>query len=1215
MVKAPRQTIFWFCLILALSISLAAIGLVILTYAPASDDPTGRMALRPGGGLVALVLSIGFAAIVLRRRYLALITAFVILLLAFLLGIVPSLQDFSAHASLQSARISPVMALAVALVAASLVAAVQFANGWLVGMFCSPLVLMIGGASVLSHWYPQLAFASLGSIPESTIVVTPLVLLCGLVLPFLFRVFRQPPLAMSTVLLLTGIIGIFITTISWHVMRLQHSEYTRLEAQNLASHIGISSSNAFAIKLALIQRLAERLQLLEAAPSDQHWQQEVTSYFRDFPEIHLITILDPQLRPMRIEARSLDDRFWLHNFLGLPGTKPWLVHLVHSGTAHMSQPYRDKAEVPYAAIGIPITPRPSKSWVVMIAIDLPYIYEGLEGDYRGDLSYLVKLNGQEVFNSAPDSAPESRIFLASSEVAAHHHSDWRVDVFTLDDTLPADQLYLPPLILFTGFGLSFLVMLSQLYWREADRRSLRLSELNNVLNFHLEEERNLRYINERIMEFSRDMLCSVTPDGVFRTISPACESILGYSPEELTGQHFDTVLLPDDRDHTVAAVRRLAAGELDKARGFRTRLRHRNGQVMTVSWTAEWSTEDSALFAVGRDITDQLAAEALMREREQFFSLSPDMFCIVDLNTRFFEVNQTFLDTLAYERHELLGTSYLKLVCDEDRPVVKTAVQSLIHGELIDNLAVRTLHKSGELRWLSINAVMSADQLIYVVARDITDFRRTQDKLQDSEALLRMAERVAQIGGWILDVSTGASVWSDAVCDIHDLPRGQAPDVKDAILYYLPEYRERITEAVRLCIDTGIPFDEELQIRSAKGRVRWVRAIGHPIKDKHGKIFKLQGAFQDITASQRAMEQIRRYAERQATMFESITDAFFTLDRQWRFIYLNNRSEELLHRTREELLGRNIWDCFPQAVNSAFDKQYHQAVETGQSVGFEAYYPPLDTWFEVSAYPSEEGLAVYYRSINERKKAQAELQHTMKELERSNRELQDFAFVASHDLQEPLRKIQAFSDRLLTKSTGFSEQEQDYLKRMQSAAGRMQALILDLLSYSRVTTKARPFVNCDTDSVLADVLQDLETVITREQARIETQPLPPIFGDPTQIRQVLQNLISNAVKFHLKDQPPQVYIYPEAEDPDGWTLVVRDEGIGFDPAYTDKLFHPFQRLHQRQEYPGTGIGMAIVKKILDRHNAGIIVESSPGAGTTFRIRFMKRTSGIRPAYD
>lgn len=1215
MVKAPRQTIFWFCLILALSISLAAIGLVILSYAPASDDPTGRMALRPGGGVVALALSIGFAAIILRQRYLAMTTAFIILLLAFLLGIVPTLPDFSGHASLQNARISPVMALAVTLVAASLLAAVRFAKGWLIGVFCSPLVLIIGGASVLSHWYPQLAFASLGSIPESTIVVTPLVLLCGLVLPFLFRVFHQPPLAVSRTLILTGIIGIFVTTVSWHVMRLQHSEYTLQEAQNLASHIGTSSGNAFDIKLALIQRLAERLHLFEAAPSDQHWQQEVTSYFRDFPEIHLITILDPQLRPMRTEARSLNDRFWLHEFLRLPGSRPWLNHLIESGSAHMSQPYRDKANTPYAAIAMPISPRPTKSWVILVAIDLPYIYESLKGDYRGNLSYLVKLNGQEVFNSSPNSLPESRILIASSEVAAHHNSDWRIDVFTLHNTLPADELYLPPLILFTGFGLSFLVMLSQLYWRESDRRARRLSELNNVLNFHLEEERNLRYVNERIMEFSRDMLCSVTPDGVFRTISPACESILGYSPDELTGQHFDTVLLPDDRDHTVAAVRRLAAGELDKAQGFRTRLRHRNGQVMTVSWTAEWSLEDGALFAVGRDITDQLVAEALMREREQFFSLSPDMFCIVDLNTRFFEVNQTFLDTLAYTREELLGNSYLKLVCDDDRPTVEAAVQSLIHGELIDNLAVRTLHKSGELRWLSINAVMSADQLIYVVARDTTGFRRTQEKLQDSEALLRMAERVAQIGGWILDVSTGASVWSDAVCDIHDLPRGQAPDVNDAIRYYVPEHQPRITEAVKLCMETGIPFDEELQIRTARGRLRWVRTIGHAVKNDKGTIFKLQGAFQDITATHRAMEQVRRYAERQATIFESITDAFFTLDREWRFIYLNNRSEELLQRSREELLGRNVWACFPQAVGTAFDEQYRFAMASGNSVTFEAYFPPLDTWFEVSAYPSEEGLAVYYRSINERKKAQAELQHTMKELERSNRELQDFAFVASHDLQEPLRKIQAFSDRLLTKSTGFSEQEQDYLKRMQSAAGRMQALILDLLSYSRVTTKARPFVNCDTDSVLADVLQDLETVITREQARIETQQLPPIFGDPTQIRQVLQNLISNAVKFHLKDQPPRVYIYPEAEDPDGWTLVVRDEGIGFDPAYTDKLFHPFQRLHQRQEYPGTGIGMAIVKKILDRHNAGIIVESSPGAGTTFRIRFMKRTSGIRPAYD
>jgi light-regulated signal transduction histidine kinase (bacteriophytochrome) len=280
-------------------------------------------------------------------------------------------------------------------------------------------------------------------------------------------------------------------------------------------------------------------------------------------------------------------------------------------------------------------------------------------------------------------------------------------------------------------------------------------------------------------------------------------------------------------------------------------------------------------------------------------------------------------------------------------------------------------------------------------------------------------------------------------------------------------------------------------------------------------------------------------------------------------------------------------------------------MKTGESVFFEAYFEPLDNWLEVSAYPSDEGLAVYYRSINARKQAQKQLEETMAELERSNRELQDFAFVASHDLQEPLRKVQAFSDMLLNRSDNFTDNERDYLQRMQSAAARMQSLILDLLTYSRITTRAKPLVNCDTNQILQEVLQDMETVIAKEQAVIDASPLPPIVGDATQIRQIFQNLLSNAVKFHKPGQPPCVLIYSESSEEFDWTLVISDKGVGFDQRYAEKLFLPFQRLH-RKDFAGTGIGLAIVRKILDRHGATITVESEIDRGTTFKIHFPTR---------
>ncbi len=642
-------------------------------------------------------------------------------------------------------------------------------------------------------------------------------------------------------------------------------------------------------------------------------------------------------------------------------------------------------------------------------------------------------------------------------------------------------------ILLFGLLLSLLAILTFLFWRESERRARSLRKLNNAVNANLHREQSLRQANERIMAFSRDILCSIDAQGLFLSVNPASEDIVGYRPDQLIGEHYNVLLLPEDRETTAEEIRKLTTGERRISDGFRNHLRHRDGHIVTISWTADWSEEDQALFCVGRDMSDQLAAETLMREREQFFSLSPDMFCIVDLNSNFFEVNRALEDVLGYNREELMGSSYLQIIHSEDWAKVKEAVESMMAGDTISDLAVRAISKNGAEHWIEISATLSSDELIYVSARDTTEIRQTQEKLRESERLLNIAERAARIGGWVIEVATRRVRWSHVMFDVHELPVGEVPSLEEALEFYTPGSREIVTKAVETCIQAGIPFDEELQIRTRHGHLRWFRAIGQAVKDGEGRIIQIQGALQDVTAS-------------------------------------------------------------------------HQ---------------------------------------------------TMAELARSNRELQDFAFMASHDLQEPLRKIQAFSDRLLTRSDHFDEQEQDYLNRMQSAAKRMQSLIQDLLTYSRVTTQARPLTVCDTNQILAEVLQDMETMVARENAAIDITPLPPTTGDATQLRQVFQNLLSNAIKFHRPDQNPQVSIHAENESDHGWTLVVSDKGVGFDERYARKLFHPFQRLH-KQEFAGSGIGMAIVKKILDRHGATVTVKSGIDQGTTFRIYF---PTGNNPRTD
>ena len=233
------------------------------------------------------------------------------------------------------------------------------------------------------------------------------------------------------------------------------------------------------------------------------------------------------------------------------------------------------------------------------------------------------------------------------------------------------------------------------------------------------------------------------------------------------------------------------------------------------------------------------------------------------------------------------------------------------------------------------------------------------------------------------------------------------------------------------------------------------------------------------------------------------------------------------------------------------------------------------------------------------------LQQSTLELERSNRELQDFAFVASHDLQEPLRKIQAFGDRLKTKhGAALGADGIDYLARMQGAAHRMHTLINDLLTFSRVTSKAQPFVPVDLGRIATEVLSDLEERIERSGARVETGPLPTLEADPLQMRQLLQNLIANALKFHRPGEAPVVRILSEAAKNGGASQVritVADNGIGFDMKYLDRIFTPFQRLHGRSEYEGTGMGLAVCRRIVERHGGILTAESAPGQGTRFLV--------------
>jgi len=264
-------------------------------------------------------------------------------------------------------------------------------------------------------------------------------------------------------------------------------------------------------------------------------------------------------------------------------------------------------------------------------------------------------------------------------------------------------------------------------------------------------------------------------------------------------------------------------------------------------------------------------------------------------------------------------------------------------------------------------------QSIANVIAEATHREAADEVLRQGEALRRIAGRMAHLGAWRVVPSDPHVLWSDDVCGIYDVPAGAMPTWEEGLQFLAPDHRDRISRLFYACLQDGGAFDEEAEIVSAKGRNIWVRIIGQAVRDADGNVIEIQGALQDITEAKSAEAEKRDLAARLATTLESITDAFFTLDREWRFTFVNRQAEQLLRRTREELLGSVVWEEFGDAVDSTFYKEYHRAIDEQRTVEFEAYYNPFDIWLGITAYPFEEGLAVYFRNITDRKRNEAAL--------------------------------------------------------------------------------------------------------------------------------------------------------------------------------------------------------------------------------------------------
>jgi PAS domain S-box-containing protein len=346
--------------------------------------------------------------------------------------------------------------------------------------------------------------------------------------------------------------------------------------------------------------------------------------------------------------------------------------------------------------------------------------------------------------------------------------------------------------------------------------------------------------------------------------------------------------------------------------------------------------------------------------------------------------------------------------------------------------------------------------------------------------------------------------------------------------------------------------------------------------------------------------------EKERLLSNNAIDVICTIDSNGRFVTINPACERLWGYTQEELIGHRFIELVVPEDVTKTNEAATKIMNGEQATDFENRYLHKNgsqvhvMW---SAYWSESQRLIFSvaRDMTQRHLVEEKLKKSAAELQRSNSELQDFASVASHDLQEPLRKIQSFADELqLSMGDKIDADDKDTLHRIIAAGDRMRTLINDLLSFARVTSMAKPFAAVDLNVIVKDVLSTLAARLDQTEGLVEVDDLPTIDGDPMQLYQLLQNLIGNGLKFHAPGVPPILKISGENGGPN-YRLSVTDNGIGFDEKYLDRIFTVFQRLHGRKEYEGTGIGLAICRKIAERHGGQITATSAPGAGSTFTV--------------
>jgi PAS domain S-box-containing protein len=503
----------------------------------------------------------------------------------------------------------------------------------------------------------------------------------------------------------------------------------------------------------------------------------------------------------------------------------------------------------------------------------------------------------------------------------------------------------------------------------------------------------------------------------------------------------------------------------------------------------------------------------------------------------------------------------------------------------------------------------NGDQRAVAIIRDINERAQFEIALRKRESILAQAGEMAHLGAWDIefqqheDLNANPLTWSEEVYRIFGYAPGEVQPSNELFFERVhPDDRVLVREGVAQAIATRQPYIIDHRILRPNGEERIVQEHAEVFFNESGKPSHIVGAVQDITERKHAEQALRESEERFRSLADSMPQLIWTALPDGTVDYYNSRAQEYWGIKQ---VRATVWEwapvLHPEDLQATINAWRH-SLKTGETYQIEHRVRMAEgshCWHLSRGIPMRDekgGIIRWFgtaTNIHDLKLAEEQAKIYAERLERSNRELEQFAFIASHDLQEPLRKIEVFGDLLLESSKSLSGRERNYLDRMREAAGRMRDMVDGLLQLSRVTTQGKPFIPVNLSQVISEVLHDLEAQIRRTDGKVEVdESLPAIEGDPLQLRQLMQNLIGNALKYHLPDLPPEVKVYARQRS-EKIEIVVEDHGVGFQQEDAERVFQPFQRLVGRSQFEGSGMGLAICRRIVERHRGEIVANSRP----------------------